>query len=273
MPEEILTGSGAAGTPEYGAETPACAPVQGGAETPGAIDLTYACGEGDPQTIPQTDRTNAAAPEDLRAYTREGRRANAPGLTGPAFCRAQDGPDQNPCYTPGKRAALKSAPPDGLDGEAAANARIRAGEADGDAVCYAAQNMPLPGAAANELNGKPAVAKIGEELFRAVLSGDMPQDMQVAEYMRVYPNFLSDCMRFGAKAALRTVRALQDAQFSQGAMLKSAMLNRSLPAAIRPGYNDMTSGEIDYGKMSPAEFKRAQEKIRKAFLSGKKVKL
>lgn len=141
------------------------------------------------------------------------------------------------------------------------------------AVKQAAANMPLPPAAQRELSEKPAVARIGQELFQSMLDGDVPQNLNVADYVKIYPQFLSDCTQFGVKAALRTVDALRGAQENQRSALQKATRNNALPHSLRPAFNQITSGAKDYLAMSDAEFKKAKEEFKQAYLNGKKLPL
>lgn len=141
------------------------------------------------------------------------------------------------------------------------------------AVEQAAASMPLPTAAQRELNDKPAVARIGKELFQSMLDGDVPQNLNVADYVKVYPQFLSDCTRFGVKAALSTVNALRGVQETQRSALQKAARNNALPDSLRPAFNQMATGETDYRAMSDAEYLKVKEKMKQAHLMGKKTLL
>ncbi len=180
--------------------------------------------------------------------------------------------ENDPYYLMGKQMAEGGAAGVGMPPDAAEESMLRGRNLLPPAE-QLVDKLPAPPAVQRELREKPAVTRIAKELVECKLNGELPNDMQVADIMRAYPTFMSDAVRHGVRAALRmaNVSREKDARF-QNAMQQAAR-NRTLPKAIKPGFNARNSGETDYSRMSAEEFKQVKERFQKAYLQGKKVKI
>lgn len=134
--------------------------------------------------------------------------------------------------------------------------------------------QPMPAPKAQQQNDTREVARsIAQDITACVENGELPQGFQLDDYVKVYPDFISDCAEYGVRAAIRTVKALQATQQQQQKTLQKAAANNALPRPIRPGANVQEDGQIDYSKLSKEEFQRVKQRMHEEYLRGKTVRI
>lgn len=117
---------------------------------------------------------------------------------------------------------------------------------------------------------RESVAAIVNDLIAMGDNGELPQDFNLDAYLKAYPDFINDYQQFGIKAAVKMAGlAVQN----QKAAETSAKLeqNARLPQSTRPA-SIPREQPPDFQNMSSAQFRRYEEKIRRATMDGKRVK-
>ena len=107
---------------------------------------------------------------------------------------------------------------------------------------------------------------IALDIVESARAGAIPKDFDLNACASVYPQFVEDCAKYGVRAAVRTVQALE------GVHAKRTMA-RALPRSTRPSYAPQDVGQIDYTRLSDAEFSRMKAKMHDLYLQGKTVKI
>lgn len=190
---------------------------------------------------------------------------------------------QDPFYRAGKQLAQMQAAADGVTPEQALQRllnedferRVEAMAADPKSLARAM----LGGA----FNGQPAASKpepkensvartIAMDIQECVQNGELPQDFKLDDYTVVNPEFVNDCAQYGVRAAVHTVKMLQQAQAKQNETLQKAAVNNSLPKPMRPGAS-APAAQIDYTKMSSADFQKLLDRMQEEHLRGKTVNI
>lgn len=124
------------------------------------------------------------------------------------------------------------------------------------------------------INENPHILNIAHGLIECVERGELPRNLNVDEYVKLYPDFLSDCAKFGVGAAVRTIKALENqGKAQQDAILSRAARNRALPSSTKPTYAGEKGGAKDYRNMSSKEFKKLRSQMKDAYLRGENVKI
>lgn len=190
---------------------------------------------------------------------------------------------QDPFYRAGKQLAEMQAAADGVTHEQALQ-RILNEDFERRVEAMAADPKSLARAMlGGAFNGQPAAPKpepkensvartIAMDIQDCVQNGELPQDFKLDDYTAVNPEFVNDCAQYGVRAAVHTVKMLQQAQAKQNETLQKAAVNNSLPKPMRPGAS-APAAQIDYTKMSSADFQKLLDRMQEEHLRGKTVKI